>query len=339
MIGKIKSVMASVIILSLAFTLAACGSQSQTQPAGGTADSPSTPPEDDYPNKPINLVIPFSPGVAGDTFSRTFAKIAEKYVGQPFVPVNKEGGSGAVGVSYMMSQPADGYTITYHSSTFAYTMASGQVPFKTKDIVPIASINADYQVLAVLKESPFSTFDDFVRYAKANPGKLKVSGSQTKGTNHVFLYKILKEAGIEANYIPYDGGSKTLLALLGGNVDALVSSSSVVNQHVDSGEVRILAVTGSERAPNRPDVPTFKELGLTNIVDENLWRAFFGKPGIPQHRLEKLSKAFEQVIQDPEWRKFMETDQQIDFYKNTADFTEYFNNYVTDAEEVFKNLE
>jgi putative tricarboxylic transport membrane protein len=340
---NIKRMITSVTVFFLVFALAACGPQNQTKSAADTKDSSakasgSTPKADDYPNKPVTFVIPFSPGVAGDTFSRTFAKIAEKYLGQTVVPLNKEGGSGAIGVSYMLSQPADGYTITYHSSTFAYTIAAGQVPFKAQDIVPIASINADYQVLAVKKDSPFKTFDDFVKYAKANPGKLKVAGSGTKATNHVLALKIFKGAGIDASYIPYDGGSKSLLAVLGGNVDALSASSSVVNQQVDAGELRLLAVTSGERAPNRPDVPTFKELGLTKIVDEDIWRGFFGKPGIPQDRLDKLSKVFAEVIKDPEWRTYMKNEQQIDLYKNSADFTKFFNEYVADAEELFKTL-
>jgi putative tricarboxylic transport membrane protein len=337
---KLKQVIAPAIVSLLVLALAACGSANQTNTtlSSKIKDSGPTQKADDYPNKPVTLVIPFSPGVAGDTFSRTFAKIAEKYLGQSIAPVNKEGGSGAVGVSHMLAQPADGYTITYHSSTFAYTMAAEQVPFKSKDIVPIASINADYQVLAVKNDSPFKTFDDFVKYAKANPGKAKVAGAQTKGTNHVLALKIFQGAGINATYIPDEGGSSSVVAVLGGNVDALKGSSSVINQQVDAGELRLLAVSSGERASNRPNVPTFKELGLTKIVDENIWRGFFGKPGIPQERLDKLSKVFEQVIKDPEWRNYMKNEQQIDFYKNSADFTKYFNEYIADAEVLFKSL-
>lgn len=338
---KIQKVVFPIFVFFLVLALAACGAQSQTKPTADamvSKDAVSTPKADDYPNKAIDLIVPFTAGSPGDIFSRTFGKIAEKYLGQSIVIVNKEGGSGAIGVSHMLSQPADGYTIVYHSSTFAYTMASGQVSFKSKDILPIATIQADYQTVAVLKDSPFKTFDDLVKYAKANPGKLKISGSTVKGTNHVFALKIFKEAGIQASYIPYDGGNKSVLALLGGNVDALVGSSSVVNAQVDAGEIRLLAVSSGVRAPNRKDIPTLKELGLTKIVDENIWRGFFGKPGIPLERLDKLSKVFEQVAKDSEWQEYQKKENQIDFYKNSADFTKYFEQFIKDGEEILKSL-
>jgi putative tricarboxylic transport membrane protein len=334
---NVNKVVSSIFILFLVLALVACGAQKKSTEVASNGVG-SAKKADDYPNKAINLVVPFTAGSPGDVFSRTFGKIAEKYLGQPLVIVNKEGGSGAIGVTHMLSQPADGYTIVYHSSTFAYTMAAGQVSFKTKDILPIATINADYQTVGVNKDSPFKTFDDLVKFAKANPGKLKVSGSTVKGTNHVLALKIFKEAGIQASYIPYDGGNKSVLALLGGNVDALVGSSSVVNAQVDSGDLRLLAVSSGERVPNRKDVPTLKELGLTKIVDENIWRGFFGKPGIPKERLEKLEKAFEQVVKDPAWQEYQKKENQIDFYKNSADFTKYFEQFMKDGEEVFKGL-
>lgn len=354
--------MTSVILLLVFVVLTGCSSNSsstsskpqneKTEPAASPKDSGSTSqassemspapmpekPKDDFPNKPLTIVIPFSPGVAGDTFSRTFGKIAEKYLGQPVVPVNKEGGSGAIGVTHMLAQPADGYTILYQSSTLAYTIAAGQMPFKASDIVPISVINADYQALSVKKDSPFQTYEDLLKYAKENPGKLKIGGTGTKSTNHVFALKIMKGAGIQANYIPYSGGSGTLTALLGGNVDAITTSSSVVNQQVEAGEVRILAVSSGQRIANRPDAPTFKELGLTDIDDELIWRAFFGKPGIPQERLDKLSEVFAQVIKDPEWQDYQKKSKQMDFYKDSKQFSQFFNKYVSEAEVMFKDL-
>jgi putative tricarboxylic transport membrane protein len=336
---KIQKVVSPIFILFLVLALAACGAQRSDKSTEVVSKGiGSAKKADDYPNKAINLVVPFTAGSPGDVFSRTFGKIAEKYLGQTLVIVNKEGGSGAIGVTHMLSQPADGYTIVYHSSTFAYTMAAGQVSFKTNDILPIATINADYQTVGVKKDSPFKTFDELVKFAKANPGKLKFSGSTVKGTNHVLALKIFKEAGIQASYIPYDGGNKSVLALLGGNVDALVGSSSVVNAQVDSGDLRLLAVSSGERVPNRKDVPTLKELGLTKIVDENIWRGFFGKPGIPKERLNKLESAFEQVVKDPAWQEYQKKENQIDFYKNSADFTKYFEQFMKDGEEVFKGL-
>jgi putative tricarboxylic transport membrane protein len=338
---NVKQLIALTVIFMLVFALAACGAQTPTkQGVGGAApkDSAPTKKADNFPAKPINLVIPFGPGAAGDIFSRTFAKVAEKYFGQPIIPINKEGGSLAVGISYALSQPADGYNFVMGSSTIVYTIAAGQAPFKATDLLPLGTLKADYQVMAVKKDSQFKTFDDVVKYAKANPGKLKVGGSSTKSVNHVFALKIFEGAGIKASYIPYDAGNKTLLALLGGNIDAALSSANVVNQQVDSGDLRLLAVTSSKRVPDRPDVPTFKELGLTNIEDLLNWNGFFIKPGTPQEIVDKYNKVFEQVLNDPEWKDYLKKDKQMDFYKNSADFNKFFNNEVSDGMKLFKDL-
>lgn len=349
----------TIMILLLVMTvLAGCSNSSNTststQPqnegtsqgsnnsnVGTSQDSNKASQENDnYPNEqPITIVIPFAAGVAGDMFTRTFAKALENYVEQPIVPLNKEGGSGIIGVSYTLAQANDGYTIVYHSSTMPYTIAAGDTDFGAEDLVAISTINADYQVLAVRKESPFQTFEDFVNFAKENPGKLNISGSGTRGTNHIFAQKVLEGAGIEAVYVPYSGGSQSLTAALGGEVDALAGSSSVVNQYVDTGDIRILAVTGNERAANRPEIPTFKELGLTNIGDEFIWRGLFASSKVPQEKLDKLSEIFAQVIEDPIWREYMENQGQMDFYKNAADATEFLYEFIDDSKAIFETLQ
>lgn len=339
----------SIVILLMAILFIGCSNQSTTdeesdqtpQDSGSKNDSKenkAVEKTDEYPNQPLNIIIPFSPGVAGDTFVRTFARAAQGFLEQPIVPINKDGGSGMIGVAEALNANPDGYTIVYQSSTLPYKIAADEAPFDTDNLIAIATLNADYQVLAVRSDSPFETFEDFKKYGEANPGKLNISGSGSKGTNHVLAMKIVAGSGIDAKYISYDGGSKSLTAVLGGEVHALAGSSSVVNQYVDTGEIRILAVTGNERAKNRPDVPTFKELGMENIGDEFIWRGFFGHKDIPQERLEKLNEIMEKAIKDPIWLEYMETQTQMDFYKNSAEATEFLSSFTEDAKVVFENL-
>ncbi|WP_209124581.1 tripartite tricarboxylate transporter substrate binding protein [Alkalihalobacillus sp. BA299] len=345
-----KVLLPSLVLLLMSILLIGCGSEptnetqnetpnEETPQNSGNEQAQEDVSTDDYPNEPLNIIIPFSPGVAGDTFVRTFARAAESYLGQNIVPINRDGGSGMIGVVEALNADPDGYTIVYQSSTLPYKLAAGEAPFETSDLVAISTINADYQVLAVRDDSPFETFEDFKKYAEENPGKLNISGSGSKGTNHVLYMKMVEGAGIEANYVTYAGGSQSLTAVLGGEVDALVGSSSVVNQYVDTGEVRILAVTGNERAENRPDIPTFKELGVTNIEDEFIWRGFFGHKDIPQERLEKLNEIIGQAIQDPIWLEYMEAQNQMNFYKDATEATDFFNNFTEDAKVIFENLE
>src|SRR5690606_39095529 len=163
-------------------------------------------PKDDYPNKEIEWVIPFSPGSGADVFARTLIKLTEKHLGQTIIPVNKEGGSTAVGVSYVLSKPADGYTLFSHSTTLPYTIASGQLPFTAEEIQGINRINADVKTLAVNASSDIQSFEDLIAKAKSKPGSIKIGGVGTKSWSDVFYNKMIQGAGIEATCVPYDGG-------------------------------------------------------------------------------------------------------------------------------------
>ncbi|MCP8615660.1 Bug family tripartite tricarboxylate transporter substrate binding protein [Salirhabdus salicampi] len=335
-------------MLVLVLALFGCGANetgTETDDSSGPNDDTNTnsnddtntnKQEDDYPNKPITIVVPFSAGGSGDTMSRTFAKIAEKYVDVSFVVENKPGGSGAIALNHAKTKPADGYTILYHSSTLPFTMASGKIPFNKDDVQPIATLVSNYQALSVPVDSPFQTLEDFVNYAKDNPGKVKVSGSGINGTNHVFALKVEDSTDIDFNYVSYDGGGDALRAVLGNNVDAITSSGEVVNQAAEEGQVRILAVTSKERVEEHPDVPTFVEKGYTDISDEFIWRAFYAMPGVPEERIDKFNEIIQKVIDDPEWDEYRKNTNQDNYYNDGKTFTEIFNNYYDSAKRLFE---
>jgi tripartite-type tricarboxylate transporter receptor subunit TctC len=279
---------------------------------------------DEYPSKPINWVIPFSPGSGADTFARTLITATEQVLGQKIVPVNKDGGGTAIGVAYSLAQPADGYTIFSQSDTVVLGVTGGQWPVKAEDIQPIARINADYKTIVVPKNSPFKTYKDFLAAAKANPGGLKVGGVGAKSWSSFFVGKLQKGGDIKVTYVPYDGGSGVVSAVLGENIDAAVVTSSNVNAQVDSGDLRMLAHSLAKRIPDRPDVPTFAEEGHADISDELLWRGVFAKTGTPAPVLEKLSAALEQAIKDPRWQDYMKQQRQQEAFMGPEQFGEYF---------------
>ncbi|RTR35175.1 tripartite tricarboxylate transporter substrate binding protein [Robertmurraya yapensis] len=333
--GKKCSILVITFLL-LATVLVACSSSTKTNEnsnqSGGEKNT------SDYPNRPITFVVPFSAGGSGDIMTREVAKLAEKEFGQTIIVENKEGGSGAIALNYALSKPADGYTILNHSSTLPLTMASGEIPFEAKDIQPVATMVSNYQVLAVPKDSPFITFQDFVEYAKNNPGKLNVVSSQTYGTTHIFSLKIMEEADINFNYIAYDGGSEALTRILGGNGDAITSSGEVVQQQVESGDLRLLGVSSAERLPTHPDVPTFKELGITSIDDELIWRAYFVRPGTPEEIVEKITEVLRKVSETPEFKEYAKNTNQDIYFKTGEELTEVFNNYYEDGKELFESI-
>lgn len=336
---SLKSILVLGLVFLLTFSLAACSS-STPAPEDNQGESENEAEASFEFTEPINLVVVFGPGSTGDVFSRELARIAEKYTGQQIIVVNKEGGSGSVGMKYMLQQPADGHTIAYHSNTFAFTMASGQLDMQPSDILPLANMAGDFHVLSVLADDDrFQTWEDVVEYAKANPGQLNMGGAQVRGNNHVFTLHMMLGADLEANYVPYDNGGKSALGLLGGNVDTLSSTSSTVRQQLENGDFRALAVTCSDRSPDYPDVPTFAELGIDNLDGYISWKGFFANPDIPDTARDKWDEVFKSVAEDPEWKEFLEKDKQIHQYMDSETFTEYFSDYVAEGVEVFEQVE
>ncbi len=286
-----------------------------------------------YPEKTITWVIPFSPGSGADTFARTLIEATQKNLGGvQIVPVNKEGGGTAVGVAYALAQPADGYTLFSQSDTLALSIASGQVPFTADGIQAVARINADYKVLAVNPNSPFKTFQDFVDYAKEHPGGIKIGGVGTKSWSSAFVSKLENGTGVKLTYVPYDGGSKVVSAILGENLDAVVVTSSNVNAQVDSGDIRLLAISLGNRAEDRPDVPTFKESGLTDIDDDLLWRGVFAKKGVPEDILKTLDAAFEKAVTEQNWKDYMTRERQQSVYMPYDKFDAVFKKTVEEVQ-------
>ncbi len=315
------SVVFAVFVMSVLFLGA---------PFSGVSKSVAAEAEKDFPSKPVTLVIPYGLG-SGDAEARTFGRVMEKHLGKTMVPSNHEGGSGALGITYLLGQPADGYTVGFMSATIAFGMASGNLKFASTDIQPLGTFNADYLCLAVFKESPFQTLGDLVEFARSKPGYLNVGGTNVNGAHHVFANLFFGDAGIEAQYIPYSGSNQSLVALLGKNIDVMVTSPSTIRQHVAVGDIRILAVSTSERVKEYPDVPTCKEFGFDSINDFLNFRGYFVKPGIPESTLQVLDEAFKKAVSDPEYLAYLEKEQLVPFYKNRVEITAYFNNFVDQA--------
>lgn len=317
-----------LLLLFIILLLSACNTKQKQEANGNTTD---------YPDETINMIVPVSAGGSGDIMTRLVAKIGEEDFGQTIVVENKAGGSGSVGLNELLKNEADGYTIFYQSSTLPLTMASGTTPFTPEDIQPVASMVSNYQVLAVPADSPFETYQDLVDYAKENPGEVDVVSAQTNGTSHVFTLKIMEGSDIDLNYIAYDSGGEALTRILGGNGDVISSSGEVVQQQVESGELRLLGVSSSERAPQHPDVPTFKELGLEKIDDELIWRAYFVKAGTPPEIVEKIAGILKGITEDEEFIEYAEKTNQDIYFKTGEEFEDIFNNYYEDGKELLSN--
>ena len=262
----------------------------------------------DYPSEPINFTVWSSPGSSLDTMMRQLSKQLGEELGVEVPVENRTGGSGAVAMSYVKSQPADGYIVLSTTSSMTFTMAKGQVPFTPDDFVVLRALQSEPSSIAVRADSELETLDDFVAQMKEDPEALSVGGYASAGFHQVVYYRLQQEAGFEGDWVPFDGGNEAALALLGGHIDAAVMTPSSAQAQIDNGELRLLGVSTDERSEYFPDVPTFKEQGY-DIV-ESIWRGVMVPTGTPQEAIDTLVSAIDEVQASEEWQTFMKNNLQ-----------------------------
>src|SRR5215467_322706 len=263
-----------------------------------------------FPAKPISLVVPFPPGGVADIVARPAADAMSRYLKQPVVIENKAGAGGGIGMGYVAKAKPDGYTLLLALSSISIIpeadKVTGRTPLYSLDqFVPIARFTADPTVLAVRADSPWKTLQDFVADAKKRPGAITYGSSGNYGTMHMPMEMFATSAGIKLLHVPYTGGGPAVVALLGGNVDAISSGPSTVIQHVKAGKLRVLASWGDKRLASLPDVPTLSESGFDAVFFQ--WSALFAPAGTPEPVIAKLREAARVVVADPQFAAAMAT--------------------------------
>ena len=259
----------------------------------------------DYPTKPITMIVPFPPGGVAELVGRPLAASMEKTLGQPVIIVNRTGAGGAVGTTVAAKAAPDGYTILMTLSSISIFPVSDPLqgrpaPYQISDFMPIALVTADPTVLVVRADSPYKTVTDFVAAAKANPGKINYSSSGIFGTLHVAMEMFAGAAGIELFHVPYQGGGPAVTALLGGQVQALASGPAAAVGQIQAGKMRALAGWGAKRLELMPDLPTFKELGYKD-VEFYIWAGVVAPAAIPPNVQHKLRAAVRAAVADPQF--------------------------------------
>ncbi|MFV0368821.1 MAG: Bug family tripartite tricarboxylate transporter substrate binding protein [Hyphomicrobiaceae bacterium] len=256
----------------------------------------------DYPDRPISLMVSYSPGGATDFQARIVSMMAgdEKYLGQPIVVVNKAGAGGKVGWnSFASSAGTDGYDLAaYNVPHFIAQSVKFKTKYSTDNLEPIANWGADPAVFVVGKDSPFNSIADVVKFAKENPGKITVSGAGLFVGHHIAFLQIEKVTGVKLSYVPHKGGAPALKSVVGGQVMAGVNNLSDAFRSKD--QIKILGIADIERNQEfLPDVPTFKEAGF-EVDDSSVnFRGFMVRKGTPQDVIDKLAKAVPEMFKDP----------------------------------------
>ena len=281
----------------------------------------------EYPNKPVTMVVPFPPGGVADIVGRPLAAQMEKVLKQPVVVVNRTGAGGALGMASVAKSAPDGYTILMGLSSISIFPISDRINGKTpsyemKDFAPIALITADPTVLVVSADSPWKNLKEFVASAKAYPGKINYSSSGVYGTLHVAMEIFANAAGVQLFHIPYQGGGPALTALLGGQVHALASGPAPAVGQIKAGKVRALASWSTERLALLPDIPTFKELGYD--AEFYIWSGVFAPAAVPSPVLDRLRAAVREAATSAEFKGTMEKVQTPINYLDAPAFRSYW---------------
>jgi tripartite-type tricarboxylate transporter receptor subunit TctC len=251
----------------------------------------------EFPTKPIELVIPYAAGGSHDLTARALASVAHQYIGQPMLVALKPGGGGAVGSQAVIRAKPDGYTVmlggTGPNTIFALVQ---KAPIGPDHFTSIARINYSPAVFAVKADAPWKTFREAVDHMKKNPGKFNFANTGTWGAGDFPMRMVARTAGIEYNNTPFDGGGPALLAVLGGNADGSFLFSAQLLPQIGAGKMRALAVSDTRRLRDLPNVPTLREEGVDVVFTQ--WRSVLAPKGIPQALAQKLEAAFKQMTED-----------------------------------------
>ncbi|HXS53712.1 MAG TPA: tripartite tricarboxylate transporter substrate binding protein [Usitatibacter sp.] len=260
----------------------------------------------DYPARSITMIVPFPPGGVADITARPLAEVMGRFLGQSVVVENKPGAGGGVGMHYVANARADGYTVLMALSSISIIPEADKVlgrepMFQLSQLVPVARFTADPTVLAVRADSPYKSVADLVAAAKKAPGTIPFGSSGNYGTMHVPMEMLAQAAGVKMLHVPFTGAGPAIVALLGGQVDALSTGPSTIAGHVRGGKVRVLATWGEGgRHPAFPDVPTLKELGYD--VQFSQWTGLFVPAGTPEPVIARLREAARAAVRDPQFK-------------------------------------
>lgn len=257
---------------------------------------------EDYPTKPIEMVVAYGAGGSTDTMARIFAKYAEEELGQRVVVVNKPGAGGELGWVYLANADPDGYTIGLINSpsveTHPFTRADS-VGYTLDDLLPLANVVTDPGVLAVAADSPWQTLDELVEAVKAEPRSVTVSHEGVGGDDHLAALNFASTAGIELNFVSFNGNAEATAALLGGHIDAFEGNMSEAASHISEGDVRGLAVWSGERVDAIAEVPTGVEQGVDVVSSAS--RGLALPAGVPDEIYQRLLVVSRSVIENPDF--------------------------------------
>lgn len=276
-----------------------------------------------FPSKPINFIVPWGAGGGSDIGCRILAGVAEKYLGAPLVVQNKPGAGGAIGWASLAASRADGYTIALNNiPAMVLVPLMNPVNYDFQDFEPVMLLVDDPALLMVKKGSQFKTLEDFIKYAKENPGKLTVGTSGAGTDSHLVVELMSDVMGVKLNPISFDGANQSVTSMLGGHTDASLPKTSEALAAMESGEGHLLGVFNPTRLSEYPDLPTMKEQGVD--ISYSSARGLIAPKGTPPEIVEFLRASLQKATEDPEYLEKMKNAGLPVKYMDGKEFKAYY---------------
>lgn len=272
--------------------------------AGLSAWLAATPAEaaDDYPSKPLKIVVPYPPGGFNDTLARTVADKLTRLWKLPVMVDNRPGGNNVLANNLVAKSPADGYTILISPLPFSALPAlyGSKLPYDAvKDFQPLIWAGSTQNALVINNDRPIYSVKELIDYAKKNPGKLNFSSTGSGSSNHLSMELFMSMTGTKMTHVPYKGSAPAVSALLAGEVDVLFDNVPNIVQHVRAGKMRALGVTSKIRAPLLPDIVPITEAGVPGY-EINVWFGMQMPAGVPSADVEKANRDIASILREPD---------------------------------------
>lgn len=280
----------------------------------------------DYPGRPVRIIVPFAPGGSADVFGRFLAQRLQETLGQTFIIDNRPGAGSVIGTDAVAKAAPDGYTLLLMSNT--HTVNESLIPNKPfqlmRDFAPIAPINYSDLVLVAKASLPQSTLPELIKAAKARPGGMSYASSGPGTPYHMAgeLFKAM--AGVSIVHIPYRGSAGARTDVLGGQIEMMFDAIPTMTEHIKSGKVKALATTGKVRSAVLPDVPTANEAGVPGY-EATLWLGLMAPNGTPPAIVNKLNAEIAKITSNPEVRRAWTAQGTTAMTMGVDEFTRYMN--------------
>lgn len=295
------------------------------------------PKPKDYPSRAIEVVVQYGAGGGSDIFVRSLMMPARSTLKVPINVTNLTGGAGVKASTYVLSQPADGYTIYNFSPEQLINTIFGRENYK-EEFAPLCNVQQDLSMFYVRAESPFKTMKDVIKYAKENPGKLQFTGTTAASPDEVIIMLFAKKAGIKVKYIPFDAAPETHAAVLGGHIDLLHEEPGVIMSLIEAKKLRPLIIFTEKRVEKFSDVPTGRELGYD--ITMGRWRGLCVKKGTPPEIVNYLADVFKKAANHSSYKAIAHA-SLLDLregWKGPQEYGKFWDEEYANYKEIFEEL-